>query len=438
MEKYTHSVTLEKDKCKGCTNCIKRCPTEAIRVRNGKASIINERCIDCGECIRVCPYHAKVAITDPLSKIQDYKYRIALPAPALYGQFEEVTNPNEILNGLKQIGFNAVYEVARGADYVSQLVKETIEKDKSKRPYISSACPAVVRLMQIRFPELLKNITPIEAPIEISAQLARNEFCEKHQVEPSEVGVFFISPCAAKMTAVKQPLGSEKSYIDGVISIMEVYGGLAAQLPPKGEIEELQRASYFGIGWANSGGETKAVNAINSLSVDGIHNVIKALEAIENGKLNDLDFFEGLACTGGCVGGALTFENGFVASNRVRQMAKQAMAEMPSEESFQKVKESTTWYLGKPIKAKHVMTLDDDFRVAIKKMTQLEEIYERLPMLDCGSCGCPTCRSLAEDIVRGEASEMDCIILLKEKIQKLAGEMAGLSDIKPQQEGDKK
>ena len=64
-----HSVTLDKDKCTGCINCIKRCPTEAIRVRNGKAKIIKERCIDCGECIRVCPNHAKKAIVDSLDML---------------------------------------------------------------------------------------------------------------------------------------------------------------------------------------------------------------------------------------------------------------------------------------------------------------------------------------------------------------------------------
>ena len=83
MDKFFHSVRLDADKCKGCTNCIKRCPTEAIRVRAGKASIISERCIDCGECIRICPHHAKRAQTDPFNKILEYKYRIALPAPTL-------------------------------------------------------------------------------------------------------------------------------------------------------------------------------------------------------------------------------------------------------------------------------------------------------------------------------------------------------------------
>jgi len=79
MEKYWHSVTLDRDLCKGCTNCLKPCPTQAIRVQNGKAKILKERCIDCGECIRVCPYHAKKAVTDGLLKRkEEHKILIVL------------------------------------------------------------------------------------------------------------------------------------------------------------------------------------------------------------------------------------------------------------------------------------------------------------------------------------------------------------------------
>lgn len=109
----------------GCTNCIKRCPTEAIRVRDGKARIMAERCIDCGECIRACPYHAKVAVTDPLTSIEKFPYKIALPAPALYGQFKNASI-NAILTGLKKLGFDDVFEVARGADYVTEFIKEAM------------------------------------------------------------------------------------------------------------------------------------------------------------------------------------------------------------------------------------------------------------------------------------------------------------------------
>ena len=84
---FQHSVSLDKDKCRGCTTCLKRCPTEAIRIRNGKAAINPEACIDCGECIRVCAYKAKKAIFDRFEDIPADKYRIALPPPSLYGQF---------------------------------------------------------------------------------------------------------------------------------------------------------------------------------------------------------------------------------------------------------------------------------------------------------------------------------------------------------------
>ena len=83
MDKYVHSVRLDTDKCLGCMNCIKRCPTEAIRVRKGKAKMIHERCIDCGECIRVCPHHAKYAERESLTNIVNYKYRIALMTNAM-------------------------------------------------------------------------------------------------------------------------------------------------------------------------------------------------------------------------------------------------------------------------------------------------------------------------------------------------------------------
>ena len=85
-----HSVKLEKDRCVGCTTCLKRCPMECIRVRNGKASILYELCIDCGVCVRICPHNAKVAQTDPINAIFRYKHRIALPAPTLYGQFRNI------------------------------------------------------------------------------------------------------------------------------------------------------------------------------------------------------------------------------------------------------------------------------------------------------------------------------------------------------------
>ena len=206
-----HSVRLEKDKCRACTNCLKRCPTEAIRVRGGSAHIINERCIDCGECIRVCDYHAKVAVTDPLEIIEGWKYKIALPAPSLYGQFKNLQNISQLLAALKELGFDDVFEVARGADVVSRAIRERLKKPDLPRPVISSACPAIVRLIQVRFPDLIDHIIDIRQPMEVAAMIAKREFARKHDVDEKEIGCFFLTPCPAKVTAIRNPIGQQKS-----------------------------------------------------------------------------------------------------------------------------------------------------------------------------------------------------------------------------------
>lgn len=178
-EEFFHSVRLDAEKCKGCTNCIKRCPTGAIRVRQGKAYIISERCIDCGECIRICPHHAKYAEKYSFNEILDYKYRIALPAPTLYGQFNNLDDVDYVLNGLLRLGFDDVFEVSVGAELVSEATRLYMKRDDIVRPVISSACPAIVRLIRVRFPNLIPNVLEFNAPTEEAARLARVRAKEK-------------------------------------------------------------------------------------------------------------------------------------------------------------------------------------------------------------------------------------------------------------------
>ena len=423
--KRFHSVRLEGDKCRGCTNCLKRCPTEAIRVRGGRAHIIDERCIDCGECIRVCGYHAKVAVTDPLSSISRFKYKIALPAPSLYGQFKELRGISQVLNGLKQMGFDDAFEVARGADVVSRAIRERLKNPDLPRPVISSACPAIVRLIQVRFPDLIDHIVDVRQPMEVAAMIARREFARKHNVSEADIGCFFITPCPAKVTAIRTPIGHEKSAVDGAISVLEIYGLLSTQIRNAPIDITIETASDLGVGWARSGGESKAVSRENSLAVDGIENCIHVLEEIEDNRLRDLEFFEGAACTGGCVGGPLNFENNYVARSNVRRLSSRTTDPELNVDSGMMTKYDL--YASKSILPNSAMKLDDDLLEAMRKMERIEEIYKELPGYDCGSCGSPTCRTFAEDIVQGAATKMDCIHKMKEQLRVMAQQMVNLA-----------
>jgi len=433
VSSYFHSVTIQKELCKGCTNCIKHCPTEAIRVREGKAKIIDERCIDCGECIRICPQHAKLAITDDLEQLSKYKYPIALPAPSLYAQFNSSYNVNQILTGILELGFYRTYEVAYGAEFVSRAVNYHLQNQFFPKPAISSACPAVIRLIQVKFPELINNIIPIKSPMETIAIIAR-EAMKKDGYPPEQVGIFFISPCAAKVTAVKNSLGVTASSVDGVIGISSIYGALLSKLKEIKDGPNLRIATEAGLGWAVTGGESRLVKGIRRINVDGITNVSKVLEEVVMGKLRDIDFIEGLACTGGCVGGPLTVVNPFMAKERIHSMLNDKKGELPKLPDRPNYKD-LIWE--NEIKPLGVLRLDDDIVMAMQKMEIMEILHKNLPGLDCGSCGAPTCRALAEDIVRGQADEVDCLFKLREKVTYLAEEMVEISSKMPPSLGKK-
>lgn len=417
MPEYFHSVVLEEDKCCGCTNCIKRCPTEAIRVRDGKAHIITERCIDCGECIRVCPHHAKKARSDSIEEIEKFKYKIAIPAPALFGQFNNLDDIDIVLNGLLKLGFDSVYEVSRGAELVSQATRQLIRENKLKYPIISSACPAVVRLIKQRFPDLCENVMPMKAPMEVSAMLAKKYAMEETGLPMEDIGAFFITPCPAKVTEINRPMDvNKRSYCDGAIAISKIYPKLTSAMDKLTSIEPLANSGVIGVGWATSGGESAAMLGDRYLAADGIENVIRVLEELEDERIRNVDFVELNACTGGCVGGVLTVENPYVAQARIHTLRKY----LPVSQNHLKdgVPDKMMW--DKPLEYdENVLSLDKDINRAMEMMEQIEKIEASLPGLDCGSCGAPSCHAMAEDIVKGSAKETECIFKLREQIQQV-------------------
>jgi len=205
MENKSFSIFLDRKRCTGCTNCIKRCPTEAIRVRNGKAKIFASRCIECGECIRICPHSAPIPQADKRENIKQFKYTVVLPDPAVFGQFKLKYTPRQILAAVAALGFDSVYEVGRAADAVGIALQEFIKENRGGGPWISSACPAVIRLIQVRFPTLTEQILPILSPIEVAARQAKDEISQRLGIDREEIGCFYLTPCPSQVTAVKSP-----------------------------------------------------------------------------------------------------------------------------------------------------------------------------------------------------------------------------------------
>ena len=195
------------------------------------------------------------------------------------------------------------------------------------------------------------------------------------------------------------------------------------------DVESLGAAGFEGIRWANSGGESLALGTDSFLAVDGIHEVITILEEVENDKLEDVIFMEALACKGGCLGGPLTIENCYVAKTKLKkhidEAKEKAISNMDQDDKYDKLD-----WTGN-VKYKPVLKLDDDMEIAMKKLENLQQIENELPGLDCGACGAPSCRALAEDIVRGIANETDCLFKLRDRVRNLANQMMELEAIMP-------
>ena len=379
----------------------------------------------CDEYLKRLRPYAKVAVTDPLESIKRFKYPIARPAPTLYAQFQGVHQPEPIIASLFRLGFVDVFEVARAAEIVSYAISRAMREEDRPKPVISSACPAILRLIQVSFPALLDNVIDFVSPMEAAAKIAKEEYAQKHGVDKADVGVFFITPCAAKMTAVKSPVGQEKSHVDGVIAIKDVYAQMRAAMKQGFSPLEIDRASVVGIKWAIPGGEVEAVGIKSSLCVDGIDNVINVLEAIEDARFRNLTYFEGLACVNGCLGGPLTVENSFVAKNRLRSVMNRTLQKtVQRREIFEDAVQ--TLRMTRPIEPSDALQFSGTMKERIEREERIERLTRGLPGLDCGSCGSPSCRALAEDIVNGYANELNCVFRLNDRINSLAAEMLTL------------
>lgn len=431
--KYYHSVQLNREKCQGCVSCVKLCPTEAIRVRNGKAEILADRCIDCGACASGCPYHAFTVKTDMLEGLSKFAYNIVLPAPSLYSQFPANVPLEDIWQGLQNLGFDEIFDVSLASEYIAKEIESYLKNyTGGRKPLISSTCPAVMRLIQVKFPELIKQVVPVLAPVEAAAIYVKREAAARKQLPMELIGVWFISPCPSKETNIRQSVDVQHTELTGSFSLSDIYGLLLKNMGGEHELN-VRTGSSYGLGWGTYGGELASAGITNGLAVHGIDNVYEILEQVSMNKMPQLDYVECNACQGGCLGGLLAAENKFVSESNLRQRIRQLREQEPADR--QKTMARTMVLQDFPASAAYrkrlvprpMMQLDDDIMEAMKKFERMEEVLCSLPGLDCGACGAPSCQGLAEDIVQGKAHEIDCIFKLRASVHKLSQGMLELA-----------
>lgn len=421
---FFHALQVNESQCTGCSRCMKVCPTEAIRIREGIAQISESRCIDCGKCFKVCPSKAVYIKQDDFESIFNFPCRVALIPAVFLGQFPNDISVSRIYAILKEIGFTHVFETESTNPIYTHAKNKYLHEHSDNIPLISTFCPAIVRLIQVKFPGLTDNLIPVKAPIDITAMYVRSKFKKEGKYKDDEVGVFYITPCAAKIAAVKSPVGEEKSNVDGVINMDALYNRVWKKIKEQGsgykEVKlPIAQLSSDSILMSLTNGERRLSSARHSLAIDEIDNVIEFLEKVENDEIEGVEFLELRACDQSCPGGNLTCNNRFLTCEKMFARAhyvagKERNGERTRESELENEKE----YLYNNIEVgaiepRSMLSLDTDIAKALEKMDRINSLRKTLPQIDCCICGAPTCDAFAEDVVCQRAEEKDCIFLQK-------------------------
>lgn len=406
-------VKVDAELCNGCVLCMKACPTRAIRVRQGRKAVIEGVCINCGECSRVCPRGAIQAVITDQYDLAESPYSTVSASSALYAQFGEDVMPNDILLALRRMGFRYVHDQAYTNELYSVALEFYIEERRKAHeapwPLISPVCPVVVRLIDYRFPSLLKNIPPLAVPREIVAREAKRRLSVKYGCSPEDIKVYHVTTCAAKMICLKEPLLQPRSFMDGAIGIARIYEGIRENLRGLEEDQVLHHSGGVGLGWGMSGGEIARLQA-RCLAVSGLQETIKYLEKIEMGLLRDLEYVEFRVCKEGCLGGPLTVADKYLAKQHLQRLVRMFGIEKRVKRSYvQKLYERGWFFVEGEGPAARAGSRGACLRERIERLNRVEALLKTLPAKECGVCGCPDCRTFAEDVVDGRVRLEECV-----------------------------
>ncbi|MBM4394283.1 MAG: hypothetical protein FJ087_01175 [Deltaproteobacteria bacterium] len=413
-----HSILHAREKCVGCVTCTQACPTKALRVRGGRLTLKQDLCIDCGECIRCCRHGANSAPDASTSDSSRFRLRVALPSTTLFTQFGRDVRPAQVLDALTRIGFDAWYDMSWMCEMVARAVDTWLSECSGPWPKISVTCPAIVRLILIRYPDLLPHLVPIEAPRELAAKLVRRRLASERGLSPGEIGIFYLSPCSALMQSIAAPVGLPESHIDVALSIAGIYGRLLKAIKAGAREEHEPRSCAAGLQWAAGGGECAMMRNRNTMAVSGVADVTRVFDRIESGIYQGVDYIEAYLCPDGCVSGPLLIEGRYAARRTLRLLIENAGIESTvKEEKVRTLFREHFFDLEQDVRARPVRPRTTDLRQAVRLKQEKSAVLAKLPKKDCGACGAPDCETHAEDVAAGDARIDDCVFVHIETLE---------------------
>lgn len=376
------------DSCNHCLKCVKVCPTEAIRIVDNKVVIDDNKCIYCDKCIHICNKGGlKVDNSHMSLTFQDFDYKVALIPTSVFSDFQTEEEASQMFKAIEKLGFDEVIDYS---DIEGALYLKTIEYARnSEELKFSSFCPCINHLIKQQYPMLYKDLVPFDYPVEVAAKRVRERIKDK-----GKVGIYSLCDCVGKKTLAKHPFNNEKSNIDHAMSLSHIFPkALKLKNEEKKDIHLCREGIQSVVSdFYHYGQLDKPL-----IAVSGVDHCIQALELAEFGHLDDLNLMALFACQGGCIGGRYLWSNPFTGRlhiDTMSQFANTKPALIDDEKCFKNRK------LDKQDK----MTMKEK----MKLYNKLNQILESLPRYDCGACGYPNCKALANDIYSEKATLHDC------------------------------
>jgi iron only hydrogenase large subunit-like protein len=412
-----YPVYTLKAECQDCYRCVRECPVKAIKIEDGRASVVPELCISCGKCVAVCSTNAK-KVRDDLGRVKhliesNYSVFVSL-APSWISEFPNI-NHKQIVAAIKSLGFIGVSETAIGAQYVSAEIAKDILRNEEKL-VLSSACPAAVDFIKKYMPEYAEYVSEIASPLLTHTRILKKEYGE-------DIKVVFIGPCVAKKT--------EADCFNDEIAIALTFQDLRRWFEEEEvdftEIEKHnEEYSEFvpyrakeGALYPYEGGMIESLNIekkVNSnahlMTVTGIRNIKEAIRGLNPVNLKRPVFVECLACDGGCINGPCTSNERSDIEDRIRISEYAAEAEtILGDIDGINIKGNIT---SKPIRNSKIN--DTSVRVALRRIGK-KNIKDEL---NCGGCGYESCRAFANALIEGKAEPAMCVSFMRNQANKKA------------------